>query len=351
MADPSDFLAIGNFLNDDSSSAGSNLRSSMSELDSSCATSGAESEESPSTASARYAFGNVEIDPPDDESKISASLFVDEVGPKYGEEEDEEDSNDRVRLNVRKSNLNRYFHVMNPDAVTMASRNIYNWISFKFPCAYKKGMDLKIDEGGRSATCTLEVPELAQNPNNLIGKNLSSSHVLFQAVQQEIYSRKVRQDAKANNIPIVMKLPFKAHTSTSDDLFGEGTGQSAGFVMAVPKRETNSTANCTTSIKGNTTCNAVFVFKKHGNHFEVVSGVSTNTFDNRDLRTTLGGPPASPQAASFQQPAATASSSGGSGSFPSANTRMVPMSVDEATNPTTVRSNKGSKRTRRSGPG
>ena len=82
MADPSDFLAIDNFLNDDSSSAGSNLRSSMSELDSSCATSGAESEESPSTASARYAFGNVEIDPPDDESKISASLFVDEVGPK-----------------------------------------------------------------------------------------------------------------------------------------------------------------------------------------------------------------------------------------------------------------------------
>ncbi|GFH50728.1 hypothetical protein CTEN210_07204 [Chaetoceros tenuissimus] len=69
-----------------------------------------------------------------------------------------------------------------------------------------------------------------------------------------------------------MKVPFQAETSTSDDLFGFGTGQSIGFcaIMKTKKKEKPHPADVT--------CNATLVFKEEGNSFGVKTKVSTRIF-------------------------------------------------------------------------
>ena len=119
-------------------------------------------------------------------------------------------------------------------------------------------------------------------PSNLLGTELAEDHVLNQAVQHEIDSRRDREDLKDTAV-IGMKVPFQAETSTSDELFGFGTGQSIGFcaIMKTKKKEKPHPADVT--------CNVTLVFKEEGNSFGVKTKVSTHIFS-----PSSANPPATP---------------------------------------------------------
>ena len=301
--------------------------------------------ESPNTAATREAFGHVGIGDDDSRSKISTSLFQDQE--LIHDEEDEDSNNEtfepagsspRARVNVKKSQLDRFFHVMNPASVYINSDS-YCWVSLKVPCAYKDGMELKVDKDGNYATLSLDIPDIALRPGNLLGnKNMNPSNVFYQTIEKEILSTKPRADAKSK-FSLRFKLPFKAETRTSDELFGEGTGQSAGNVPAIPRNQ----SQCHSS---DTTCNAVFVFKKHGNNFDVATGVSTKLADNRDLFRHLGGQGArNQQASAAGQPstasfAAAATGVGGYGSTQDLRTTAMPDHADEETKKVPARKSK-----------
>lgn len=210
---------------------------------------------------------------------------------------------DRVHLNLNRSDLYRFFHCMNPESQTYGSDEVA-WISLKLQASLiNNGVSIDIAETGRNALAKFDVPKALQVPSNLLGSELNDDHVLHQSVQQEVDSRRAREDMKDTAV-IGMKIPFKAETSTSDDLFGENSGQSTGFCSVV-KKERGEAVH-----PADVTSNTVFVFKKQGNAFGVKTSVSTRLFSpSSETR-----PPAAPAAST---PVGTAETTGTHGAAPS----------------------------------
>lgn len=178
---------------------------------------------------------------------------------------------DRVQLNMNRSDLYRFFHCMNPESQTFGHDEVA-WISLKIQASLiKNGCSIDIAEDGRNALAKFDVPKALQVPSNLLGSALNDDHVLHQSLQQEIDSRRAREDMKDTAV-IGMKIPFKAETSTSDDLFGEKSGQSTGFCSVVKKKQGKGVH------PADVTSNTCFVFKKQGNAFGVKTSVSTRLF-------------------------------------------------------------------------
>lgn len=193
-------------------------------------------------------------------------------------------SSGRVVLNKKKSELNRFFHHMNPDAIKISSHK-FAWSSLMLPPVLQNDMEVTVAANGRRAKVKLTFPAKVRDPNNLFGHKLGDSNVLFQSVEEEVNSRRKRKDAK-DTANIGLKIPFKAETSTSDDLFGPGTGQSAGFVPVHTKKQLKEQKK-PTNHPGDKTCHACFVFKEQGSAFNVKTSVSTTVFDNMDLSGSL----------------------------------------------------------------
>ena len=173
-----------------------------------------------------------------------------------------------VTLNKSKSELSKFFHIMSPDSVIISSENVA-WTSMKFAPVFKDRIDLNIHENGRKANLRLDMPSALQDPNNLLGENLEETHVLYQSIAAAINSRRARKDSK-DHATIGLKLPFRAEAQTSDDVFGPGTGQSAGYVPIIQKSKH----------PGDKTLNACFVFKEEGSSFKVKTSVKSKVFDN-----------------------------------------------------------------------
>ncbi|GFH50729.1 predicted protein [Chaetoceros tenuissimus] len=99
----------------------------------------------------------------------------------------------RVQLNIKRSQLDRFFHVMNPEADSYANER-FATMSLKLqPALVSKGLNAEISPNGRKAKLKFEVSEKLCVPSNLLGTELAEDHVLNQAVQHEIDSRRDRK--------------------------------------------------------------------------------------------------------------------------------------------------------------
>lgn len=195
-------------------------------------------------------------------------------------------SSGRVVLNKKKSDLDKFFHHMNPDSVKISS-NKFAWSSLMVAPVLQNDMEVNVSSNGRRAKIKLTFPAKVRDPNNLFGHELGDSHVLYQSLEEEVNSRRKRKDAK-DTANIGLKLPFKAETRTSDELFGPGTGQSAGFIAVHTKKQLQEKKK-PRDHPGDKTCHACFVFKEEGSAFNVKTSVTTKVFDNMDLNGSLSG--------------------------------------------------------------
>lgn len=176
-----------------------------------------------------------------------------------------------VQLNMERSDLESFFHAMNPRAETFG-HDLHAWISLKIqPALVANGMTVDIAENGRSAKAKLDVPESLREPANLLGSQLDEDHILHQTFKAEIDSRREREDLK-DSAQIGIKIPFRAETSTSDVLFGPDSGQSIGFCSVLENKKNQKPH------PADVTCNTCFVFKQEGDAFRVKTSVSTRIF-------------------------------------------------------------------------
>lgn len=181
----------------------------------------------------------------------------------------------RAKVNVEESDLEMMLHCTNPDSVESGS-DVFAWSSWKIMPSFTEGMKHKIHEGGHSADVVLPWPENHKDPCNLFGCRLSKEHLLYQTYDEAIMEMVDSRESDLS-VKIALDLPFEAERFPSDDLFGPDTGNSCGLVKIG-----GGLANANDKVS-----NFCSVYKKQGNQFENSKKVTMETFDNRDMGTSL----------------------------------------------------------------
>ena len=179
-----------------------------------------------------------------------------------------------AKVNVDESELDMMLHCTNPDCVESGS-DTFAWASWKIMPSFTDGMKHKIHEGGHSADVMLLWPDNHKDPCNLLGCRLSKESVLFQTYDEAIMEMVASRESDLS-VKLVLDLPFEAERFPSDDLFGPGTGNSVGLVKIRENAHVNDKV-----------ANFCPVYKKQGNQFENSKKVSMETFDNRDMGSSL----------------------------------------------------------------
>jgi hypothetical protein len=94
------------------------------------------------------------------------------------------------------------------------------------------------------------------DPRNILGVVIDQEHVLYQAVKDEIF-RFQKQFKNRPTTVLHLNLPFAAEPKTADDIFGDGSGQTANLI---PLTKSNDGKIRPDLFAGN----VVFFFKKKG---------------------------------------------------------------------------------------
>ena len=174
-----------------------------------------------------------------------------------------------ITIDYEQSNVNRFFHMINPDVITL-DNNRYAFCSLKIPPAYANDMTVTVRDGGYKANVNFITPESYENELFLIGTTIDETerdnrkrNVLMKAVRETINSRKLHYNSRTTQ-KLVLDLPFQSEVQTSSDLFQDGEcGQRCDISPIDP---TNQNATLWVG-------NAVFVFKEIGNDFAENIGV------------------------------------------------------------------------------
>ncbi len=198
------------------------------------------------------------------DSSLDSSSFISQTpssiaGP-------EEDDDDRVEINVSESDSHRLYHFMNPESIQY-NTDCYSPCSLKVPPCFKtekvKAYVSEVDQ--TKAIIEFPFPAKAMNPRFILGTNLDESHVLYQAVQNEINRLQIRSEERPA-AKLVIDLPFVAEMNTSNDLF-----QDSGKILKnAPMQKKASPHEYSTT--------AAFVFKEKGNAFHVSSKLGRVTY-------------------------------------------------------------------------
>ena len=176
-------------------------------------------------------------------------------------------SNDRIKMNMTKTNPQELYHMICPEVISH-DNNLFAVISLKIPPAYVDSVSLEVLPCGRKAKMTLEVPPVFQQPEYILGAQVSSAmSVLHAAVVAALSQQKSTAEAKVKH-KLVLNLPFQAEPGTSDALLGAGTGQNVGYLKI---------AKASQALQF--TGNVFFVFKKIQNNFKSSSAASCILFD------------------------------------------------------------------------
>jgi len=202
---------------------------------------------------------------------LSAASITSEDGHRQNKDEN---GDERVVLNVSGSNIDRILFCFAPSTFVLDSDQ-YAMVSFKIHPAFCNDITCHVENDGWRAKISFKIPKNFMNPKNILGADVDESHVIFQSFQDEIF----RLQGKYQNRPkidLYLNLPFQSEPKTSDEIFGQGTGQTANLIP-IKKNPTSE----------DFTGNAVFFFKKRGNAFKVHTHGSSYIYDGRDMNENL----------------------------------------------------------------